>query len=539
MLSKALSYFADRLLPQETSQRQLDDFDPVFYRNCYSDLYHLKYPRALRKHYLLHGLREGRWQNLSEATKNLASRFGQLPEDFNANSYRLLNEDLAQAFDHECQFVLHYLEHGRKEGRRYKVENYSALDKTNAWKSLFRLADFIACAHSWLDEIPRTKEQGIRIFFDAGIERLAPLHLDHVFDPAFYRSAYGYDESPTDAALYRHWLEIGVSGGQSANEAMALKNFIASRQYPKSFDWQRYKSVLPNKEAKNLTHRVHVLGHLFNTGFERGIIKHITGITSDKLFIAIGDYHLIRSHYDLAIAAYDRALALNPSSYDALHHRGDAYAALSKTVAAHADYVQAIVNPYASVWSTIHAVRTAAVNGFFGKSFGILAQARPKWSGRAEYRKTVSDIIDQFFIAKTRAAMALYDAEDRHAADACMLDALNEVRERIVQLEDLPSSVPRAPNGHVAILANQDLAQCKHYRVEQKVRQLQFAGLKAQAFDQHDPMPFLQSLLGARAAIFYRVPAFPNIIRAILTAKALGIPTYYEVDDLIFEEIGR
>ena len=60
----------------------------------------------------------------------MTSRFGQLPEDFNANTYRLLNEDLAQVFDHECQFVLHYLEHGRKEGRRYKVEIFSALDKT-------------------------------------------------------------------------------------------------------------------------------------------------------------------------------------------------------------------------------------------------------------------------------------------------------------------------------------------------------------------------------------------------------------------------
>jgi glycosyltransferase involved in cell wall biosynthesis len=536
MLSKALSHIADLLLPKESSKHQLDDFDPVFYRNCYSDLYRLKSSRALRKHYLLHGLREGRWKNLAEATKNLASRFGQLPEDFNANSYRLLNEDLAQAFDHECQFVFHYLEHGRKEGRRYKVENYTGLDKTNAWKILFRLADFIACAHSWLDEIPQTKEQGIRIFFDAGIERLAPLHLDHIFDPAFYRTAYGYEESATDAALYRHWLEIGVSEGQSANEAMALKNIIASRQYPKSFDWQRYKSVLPNKEAKSLTHRVHVLEHLFKTGFERGIIKHITGPTSDELFIAIGDYHLIRSHYHLAIAAYDRARALNPSSYNALLHRGDAYAALGKTVAAHADFVQSIANPYAPVWSTIHAARTAADNGSFEKSFGILANARPKWSGNAQYRKTVSDIIDQFFVAKTRAAMALYDAEDRHAADACMFGALDEVRGRIVQLEDLPSSVPRAPNGHVAILANQDLAQCNHYRVEQKVRQLQFAGLKAQAFNQHDPIPFFQSLLlGARVAIFYRVPAFPNIIRAILTAKALGIPTYYEVDDLIFE----
>ncbi|MGB6175723.1 MAG: glycosyltransferase [Methylocella sp.] len=514
---------------------ELTDFDPGFYRKFYGDLYHLKSPRALRKHYLLHGLREGRWKNFAEATKNFESRFGQLPEDFSASGYKLLNDDLARTFDHEWQFTFHFLENGRKEGRRYKVEKRDAPDKAHAWMDLFHLGDFIACACSWLEEIPQSKEQGYRMFIDAGIERLAPLNLDHVFDPAFYRASYGFEESATDATLYRHWLEVGIRQGLSANEENALKNMVASRQYPASLDWRRYKSDLSKGEAKNLRHRVDVLRHLFDHGFEKGLTKHIGGTQAGELFAAIGDYHLIRGHHHLAIAAYDRALAADNSRLGVVHRRGDAYAALGKTVAAHADFVQAITNPYATVFSTIHAARTAAANGSFEKSFGILAEARPKWGNSAEYRTAVSDLLDQFFAAKSRAAMGLYDAEARHVADAFMIDALDEVRASIMQLEDLPSAVALAPNGHIAILANQDLAQCKHYRVEQKLRQLQYAGLKAQAFNQHDPAPFIQSLLGARAAIFYRVPAYPSIIRAILTAKALGIPTYYEVDDLIFD----
>lgn len=39
----------------------------------------------------------------------------------------------------------------------------------------------------------------------------------------------------------------------------------------------------------------------------------------------------------------------------------------------------------------------------------------------------------------------------------------------------------------------------------------------------------------AKAVIFYRVPAHPAIIHAILYARALGIQTIYEIDDLIFD----
>jgi len=531
------SIFEKLFLRKHHNSPDIVDFDDEFYYKYYGDLHHLKSPGALREHYIQHGKREGRWKTLTEATKNFESRFGPLPGDFSANAYKLLNEDLARAFDHEWQYAFHYLEHGRNEGRSYKVETPSALEKTDAWMDLFRLGDFIACANDWLDETPLTKAQGMRVFRDAGIERLAPLNLDHVFDPAFYRSAYGFDESISDADLYRHWLEIGISQNLSANEENALRHIVVSRQFPASFDWQRYRDRLSKEEARSLRHRVDVLRHLFDAGFEKGFTKHIIGPDAEELFAAIGDYHLIRGHHHLAISAYDRALAAkSPSvSVGPLHRRGDAYAALGKTTAAQADFLRAATNPNAPVWSAIHAARGAAADGSFEKSFNILADAHPKWTKNAEYRRCVSDLLQQFFNAKTRAAMSLYESGDRRLADDYLCEALREICARIAQLEDLPAPVPPVADGCVAILANQDLAQCKHYRVEQKLRQLRRAGLEAQIFDQRDPAPFIESLLGARAAIFYRVPAFPSVLKAILTAKALGIPTYYELDDLIFD----
>ena len=59
--------------------------------------------------------------------------------------------------------------------------------------------------------------------------------------------------------------------------------------------------------------------------------------------------------------------------------------------------------------------------------------------------------------------------------------------------------------------------------------------MRQKSQNQHDTAPLIRSLLGAKAAIFYRVPAFPDIIKTILITKSLGIPTYYDIDDLIFD----
>jgi hypothetical protein len=192
-------FFSDPLLIAP----ELADFDPIFYRAHYGDLHHLNSAAALRRHFVKHGRREGRWRNLAEATNHFTSRFGPLPGDFRASTYRALNEDLARVFDHEWEFGFHYLESGQKEGRRYKREDSSPADPARSWMTLFRLADFVACAQSWLDEIPQTKERGIAIFLDSGIDRLAPINLNFIFDPNFYRSAYGFDDRMNDATLYR------------------------------------------------------------------------------------------------------------------------------------------------------------------------------------------------------------------------------------------------------------------------------------------------------------------------------------------------
>jgi len=514
---------------------ELVGFDASFYYQFHPDLHHLKDPQALVRHYLEHGFHEGRHKNLELATRHYRDAFGELPPDFNASMYRNLNDDLVGRFDHDWQYEFHYLEHGQREGRAYKTPDPPDARLGGAWARLFRLADFVACAYSWLEHLPADKDEGMQVFVRAGVDRLAPINLDYVFDPVYYRAAYGFDDSASDATLYRHWLDVGIGRGLCPNEERALQPLVADRRFPPAFDWAGYKASRPEAEASRLLDRVAVLHDFYLHALEKGVDKFVRGPEAGDLYVAVGDYHLIRGHFPAAIEAYDRAIGAGQARAGAIHRRGDAYAALGKTVAAHADFVRAASDDNAGVWSHIHAARTAAALQSFEKAFEILARARPRWLKNVEYRRTVSEIIELYFKSKMQAGRSLYDTGDRHVADPHMLDCLDEIARQMAVLEGLPPPGKPSADGHVAILANLDIPQCRHYRVEQKERQLARAGLEARVFGQDETDPFIASLLGARAAIFYRVPAFPTVVRALLTARALGIPTYYEIDDLVFD----
>lgn len=88
----------------------------------------------------------------------------------------------------------------------------------------------------------------------------------------------------------------------------------------------------------------------------------------------------------------------------------------------------------------------------------------------------------------------------------------------------------------IAIVGHEDLAQCKFYRLDQKAEHLTAAGYDVEFFNYTDNLPeYMRRMAQFDATIFYRVPAFPNVIDAITKTNEFGIPTFYEIDDLIFD----
>ena len=88
----------------------------------------------------------------------------------------------------------------------------------------------------------------------------------------------------------------------------------------------------------------------------------------------------------------------------------------------------------------------------------------------------------------------------------------------------------------VLIIAEMSIPQCKKYRVQQKQDMFKQLGIDCTAFAWTETAACLEAIQTHTLVIFYRVPAFQNVICMIDEARRLCIPTIWEVDDFIFEK---
>jgi len=130
----------------------------------------------------------------------------------------------------------------------------------------------------------------------------------------------------------------------------------------------------------------------------------------------------------------------------------------------------------------------------------------------------------------------------RHARRNASFQGIEYSRERVrkaLALYDGPNFAPLKNNRihHVTIIGNHDLPQCRSYRIDQKIEHLKKAGYQVRVFKHSEDLTgYHERLEETDAVIFYRVAAVPQIIEAIIAANVRGIPTFYEIDDLLFDE---
>ena len=87
---------------------------------------------------------------------------------------------------------------------------------------------------------------------------------------------------------------------------------------------------------------------------------------------------------------------------------------------------------------------------------------------------------------------------------------------------------------HILVVGALDLPQCKKYRVLQKVEYFESVGSACSYAHYLDEPRVISNLQISTALIFYRVPAISLLDDYINEAKRLGIKTYYDIDDPIF-----
>ena len=87
----------------------------------------------------------------------------------------------------------------------------------------------------------------------------------------------------------------------------------------------------------------------------------------------------------------------------------------------------------------------------------------------------------------------------------------------------------------VLIIAELSIPQCRKYRVDQKQKLLRLLGCDSTVISWHDSQAFEVGLLMHSAVIFYRTPGVKSVLDCISQARLRGLPTFWEVDDLVFD----
>jgi glycosyltransferase involved in cell wall biosynthesis len=98
------------------------------------------------------------------------------------------------------------------------------------------------------------------------------------------------------------------------------------------------------------------------------------------------------------------------------------------------------------------------------------------------------------------------------------------------------TSISKYKGNTVLIIAELSIPQCTKYRVEQKVEMLKTLGYNTWVIswtDFHEARHLLQM---SALVFFYRVPAYPLVVDLIKESNRLGITSFFDVDDLIFDK---
>ena len=101
-----------------------------------------------------------------------------------------------------------------------------------------------------------------------------------------------------------------------------------------------------------------------------------------------------------------------------------------------------------------------------------------------------------------------------------------------------PCHVPAATlfARHVLIIAELSIRQCKKYRVDQKVAELESLGYRVTVCSWSENAACRTALQTAGEVIFYRVPGFPPVMELLAEARRLQLRIGFDVDDIVFCE---
>ncbi|MGY3494955.1 hypothetical protein [Bradyrhizobium sp. USDA 4502] len=107
---------------------------------------------------------------------------------------------------------------------------------------------------------------------------------------------------------------------------------------------------------------------------------------------------------------------------------------------------------------------------------------------------------------------------------------------RLVSTSETSAANPQGPRRRVAIIAEMSIPACRLYRVYHKTESLERLGCSVTIANWWNFEECREAIQLAEVVIFYRVGLQPATARLFSEAARLGIPTFFDVDDIVFDQ---
>src|SRR5260370_18532684 len=279
---------------------------------------------------------------------------------------------------------------------------------------------------------------------------------------------------------------------------------------------------LSNSEQENLKWTELFMRFIDDNVLQSQSYLPITEESAD-LFVAIADRFSVEGKDAEALAIYERVLYSVPTHKRAIRHRADSLirkGSVLESLRIHNDLVLRGEN---EIWSYFTQATCYERLGDLHNSVVSLHRGVRCHPGNVELRRRFEAAAEQLILCEWQ----------RRAFPMGMLGRFDEARECLSRACETLSSLirgeeclPRRRIRSIAIVTVEISLQCRLYRIDQKVEQLQSAGYGVTVSIEHEIDQYLANIYKFDAAIFYRLPGLAGLTLAINRSRELGITTF-------------
>lgn len=458
-------------------ESNVGELDVNFYREWYLDLSSFD-AHALAEHWYTQGVHEKRFPNFESLLKSRNFSIYDVPADFDPDDYMLINPSLSKInIPNRYASILHYLESGAKG------------------KIVYFFDSFFYC----------TYYKDLRILLENPNQAKSHFKL------------YGYKEN-----RYPNFEACIASRGFSMSlipDTLTHDNYSYFNPLLSHLDFYRAVLVILEQEP----------AYPYKVS-ENKLISY-------RFYEDLGLFYETRNNDIKAKAVYLVSTFFHISPV-ALESMGNIELRKDDTSSALVCYTTATSFESHSPWPYRHCISIFKKLNDYPRAVDMMSNYVKMFPGRLDVISELENFIEEYWNIFFISLKLLCSTNNRR-------DALNNANQTVNHMFKLYSEaticgknvpVKRTINkNNILIVGDYHIPQCVRYRIDQKVEQLKLAGYSVKTISWTDAKQLKSILFFYDIVLFYRVPAFPQIVELLAQSKALGKITIYEVDDLIFE----